>query len=62
VSNEIIEQVLAEDETDERETLSGLIASKRKQAKYQDNLKLMQYLARQGFGYSDIKAILQEED
>lgn len=62
VSNEIIEQVLAEDETDERETLSELIASKRKQAKYQDNLKLMQYLARQGFGYSDIKAILQEED
>src|ERR1035437_3344189 len=33
VNNEIIEQVLAEDETDERETLNELIARKRKQAK-----------------------------
>lgn len=62
VASEIIEQVLAEDETDERELLREQIVKKRKQTKYQDNLKLMQYLARQGFAYDDIKNALAEED
>lgn len=56
VADDIIEQVLAEDETDERQVLRELVNRKRKQTKYQDNLKLMQYLARQGFSYDDIKA------
>jgi regulatory protein len=60
VSNEVISQVLAEDETDERATLRELVAKKR--ARYPDKLKLMQYLARQGFGYNDIKEILEESD
>lgn len=61
VSDEIIEQALETDETDEREVLKELIARKRKQAKYQDDLKLMQYLARQGYNYDDIKSSLQDE-
>jgi regulatory protein len=61
ISDDIIEQVLAEDETDELETLRTLVERKRKQSKYQDDLKLMQYLARQGFGYSDIKTALKAE-
>lgn len=60
VSNEIIEQVLAEDETDERTVLRELIVRKRKQTKYQDTEKLMAYLARQGFHYGDIKDVLDE--
>jgi regulatory protein len=61
IANDIIEQVLAEDETDEGSVLKELIAKKRQQTKYkEDNLKLMQYLARQGFSYSDIKAELQD--
>ena len=62
ITDEIIEKTLAEDETDERQVLEELVARKRKQTKYQDNLKLMQYLARQGFSYDDIKAVLAEKD
>lgn len=58
VANDIIEQVLRQDETTDREELQTMIARKRRQTKYQDDTKLMQYLARQGFGYEDIKAAL----
>ena len=62
VASEIIDQVLEVDETDEREVLRELVAKKIKQVKYRDDkLKLMQYLARQGFGYEDIKSVLNEE-
>jgi regulatory protein len=62
VSDEIIEAVLEEDETTDQTTLQDLITRKRKQTKYQDDTKLMQYLARQGFNYDDIKSALQEEN
>lgn len=58
VPEKIIDDVLLEDETDERSVLQELIAKKR--TKYPDNVKLMQYLARQGFGYDDIKAALAQ--
>jgi regulatory protein len=60
VSDDIIERALQDDETDERAVLGELVAKKRKQTKYQDDLKLMQYLARQGFTYDDIKAALHD--
>jgi regulatory protein len=59
IASEIIEQVLADDETDEQAMLKDIVAKKRQQTKYKaDDLKLMQYLARQGFNYGDIKAAL----
>ena len=58
IADEIIEQVLAEDETDEYAVLRELVERKRQQSKYQDDLKLMQYLSRQGFNYEDIKSVL----
>jgi regulatory protein len=62
VANDTIDKVLGEDETDEREVLRELIDKKRKQIKFRnDKLKLMQYLARQGFSYDDIKTVLNEE-
>lgn len=61
VADDIIEQALVEDEADEQQVLRELIERKRRQTKYQDNLKLMQYLARQGFVYGDIKAALENE-
>lgn len=61
IADDIVEQVLADDETDERAVLRDLATRKRRQTKYQDNLKLMQYLSRQGFGYDDIKTVLAEE-
>lgn len=58
VGPEIISQVLSEDETDERTTLRELI--RKKQARYPDRQKLIQYLARQGFRYDDITSALHE--
>jgi len=58
VSSEIIEQVLRDDETEDQTELHALIVRKQRQSKYQDQTKLMQYLARQGFGYEDIKSAI----
>lgn len=58
VSNEVIEKVLQGDETDELAVLKALII--KKQSRYPDRLKLMQYLARQGFQYDDIKTAISE--
>lgn len=60
VAESVIDRALADDETDERIVLVELIVKKRRQTKYQDDLKLMQYLARQGFSYDDIKSAVQE--
>ncbi len=61
VPEEAIEQALAEEQADERDVLRDIVAKKRQLTKYQnDELKLMQYLARQGFSYSDIKDVLAE--
>lgn len=61
VPNGIIDKVLSEQtDTEEQNALREVITKKRQQAKYQDNLKLMQYLARQGFSYDDIKQALAE--
>ncbi|HSX44995.1 MAG TPA: regulatory protein RecX [Candidatus Saccharimonadales bacterium] len=62
ISSETIDQVLAEDETTDRETLKDLIERKRRQTKYRDDTKLMQYLARQGYSYDDIKSVMNSED
>lgn len=60
---DIIDAVLAEDETNERDALRELVTKKRGHSKYQtDPTKLMQYLARQGFSYDDIKSVMQEDE
>jgi len=59
----IIEQALAEDEADDQDALRELVAKKRTLTRYQNEpMKLMQYLARQGFSYDDIKSAMREED
>jgi regulatory protein len=60
VPEESIRQVLEEDETDERDQLKALIVKKR--GRYPDQQKLMQYLARQGFRFDDIKSALNDID
>lgn len=60
VPNDIIDKVLKEDQTSDVAELKTMIARKRRQTKYQDDTKLMQYLARQGFGYDDIKNALAD--
>lgn len=58
ISPPLIDEALAEDQTDERQTLRDLVA--KKSARYPDKRKFMHYLARQGFGYDDIKSVLEE--
>lgn len=60
VPEHIIEQTLREDETDERDALRDLVVKKR--ARYPDRTKFMNYLARQGFSYDDIKSVLSQEE
>lgn len=61
VSSSVIDDVLADDkvETDEQQVLQRLVAKKRQ--RYPDDTKFMQYLARQGFNYGDIKSALAHE-
>jgi regulatory protein len=60
IPSEIINKVLSSDKenTDEREVLRELVEKKR--SRYPDRTKFMQYLARQGYGYDDIKSVLNE--
>lgn len=58
VADDTIRQSLATDEVDDQAVLRELVAKKRRQTRYRDDQKLMQYLARQGFGYDDIRQAL----
>lgn len=60
ISDTIINELLNDSQSTETTALQAVIQRKRRQPKYQDDLKLMQYLARQGFGYADIKQALRE--
>lgn len=61
IASSIIDEVLATDryETDELAVLRGL--AERKAQRYPDKTKFMQYLARQGYQYNDIKVVLEED-
>lgn len=56
ITNDIIEQAVNEAARTDEDELAKVITKKR--ARYVDNQKFMQYLARQGFNYDDIKTAL----
>ena len=58
VPEDIIRTALSEDVVSEGDALQALIEKKR--GRYPDRTKFMQYLARQGFTYDDIKHALSE--
>ncbi len=58
VPTDVVDEVIAEDEADDLGVLDELIEKKQHQARYQDDQKLIAYLARQGFHYGDIKEAL----
>lgn len=60
VSDEVVRAVIEDDQTTDRQTLKQLVINKRRQSRYQDTTKLMQYLARQGYSYDDIKTVLSD--
>lgn len=60
IPSTIIDKVLADDKekTDERDVLRELVG--KKHHRYPDQTKFIQYLARQGYNYDDIKSVLAE--
>lgn len=60
IDSSIIEKVLADDEVSDLTSLQQLIAKKRHL--YKDDIKFMQYLARQGYNYQDVKHALEPND
>jgi len=59
VEQGIIDKFLQESERSDEDELQKIIAKKRH--RYDDEQKFMQYLARQGFSYDDIKRALSED-
>jgi len=59
VDREVVDRHLAQSERDDTSELQKIVLKKR--AKYPDDQKFMQYLARQGFGYDDIKQALDSD-
>ena len=62
ITESTICQALEENEQADSHEIEAVIVKKRRQIKYQDDQKLMQYLARQGFGYGDIKRALRVDE
>jgi regulatory protein len=60
VESSIIERYLTESSRTDEDELAKIIAKKRN--RYPDDQKLMQYLARQGFSYDDIKRSLASDE
>jgi regulatory protein len=60
VESSIIERFVDQSSRNDADELQKVIAKKR--ARYPDEQKLMQYLARQGFSYDDIKQALTESE
>lgn len=60
IADDVISEVLGSDDQNDRHALRELVERKRRQNKYHDKLKLMQYLSRQGFNYDDIKAAIED--
>lgn len=61
IADHIVQQVLDDDETDEREVLRSLVTRKRRQSRYQDDTKLLRYLVGQGFGYDEVRSAMQAD-
>lgn len=64
VADEVIHKVVGDElgQSEDFTALKEIIERKRTQTRYKDELKLMQYLSRQGFSYGDIKATLQDNE
>ncbi|MCA9342742.1 RecX family transcriptional regulator [Candidatus Saccharibacteria bacterium] len=61
VADSLITEVLDSDETDEQKVLAEIIEKKITQTRYKNKEKLMAYLVRQGFSYSDVKDVLADK-
>lgn len=61
IERDVISQAIEQADVDEFTKLKSLIEKMQRQKRYDDKLKLMQYLSRQGYNYNDIKRALSAE-
>lgn len=59
ITAEIIATELQKEDMTDIDSLKSVIEKKRRLTKYQDNIKITEYLLRQGFNYDDIKSQLK---
>ena len=62
ISKNIIDEYFVNRSEDQVDNLNRLIEIKRRQTKFKDDQKLMAYLIRNGFNYSEVKNALNQED
>jgi len=60
IDSNVVVKAIEDSDLDNSSSLRQVIATKRRQLRYKDDQKLMQYLARQGYNYGEIKEALQE--
>lgn len=60
IESGVIERLLSDSDRSDESEITKIIAKKR--SRYPDDQKLMQYLARQGFGFDDIKNALSADE
>lgn len=61
ISSDLINEYINDNSITDNDTLKKLIISKRKQSRYQDDIKLTRYLIGKGFNYSCIKELLADD-
>jgi len=57
----VVTQLKEDSGVDDKQSLKVLVNKLRNRTRYQDDIKLKQYLISKGFSYSDIKQVLAEE-
>lgn len=62
IADQHIRAALDELESNDSDSIQAVITKMRRQSKYQDDMKLMQYLVRQGYNYGIVKAALRADD
>lgn len=62
VSRDVIDQVVGEQEEAGQSAALGELIAKKRRSGVEDDQKLIQYLLRQGFSFSDIKQALEDEN
>jgi regulatory protein len=62
ITQDMIDSAFSSSDYNETEALQEVIAKKRKLPRYQNEQKLITYLARQGYDYEDIKLALRQKN
>lgn len=60
IRSSIINDFIEQTDSDEGQRLKDLVSSKRKNSRYKDDAKLLAYLVRKGYSFSEVKEALAE--